>query len=71
MGTKFKKIKYFGSSHCGTVETNLTRSHEVADSIPLLAQGLQIWHSRELWCRPQTWLGSDVAVAKAGSCSSN
>ena len=28
----------FGSSHYGSVETNLTRNHEVADSIPGLAQ---------------------------------
>ena len=26
------------SSHCGTVKTNLTRKHEVAGSIPGLAQ---------------------------------
>ena len=26
------------SSHCGSVETNLTRNHEVAGSIPVLAQ---------------------------------
>jgi len=25
-------------SHCGTAETNLTRNHEVAGSIPDLAQ---------------------------------
>ena len=28
----------FGSSHRGSVETNLTRNHEVAGSIPVLAQ---------------------------------
>ena len=27
-----------GSSRCGTVETNLTRNHEVAGSMPGLAQ---------------------------------
>ena len=27
-----------GSSHCGAAETNLTRNHEVAGSIPGLAQ---------------------------------
>ena len=25
--------------------------------------GFRIWHCCELWCRPQTWLGSGVAVA--------
>ena len=35
--------------------------------------GLRIQHCRELWCRSQTRLGSGVAVAVAvaGSCSSN
>ena len=28
----------FQNSHCGTAETNLTRNHEVAGSIPGLAQ---------------------------------
>ena len=34
---------------------------------------LRIWHCHELWCRPQRWLRSciAVAVAKAGSCSSD
>ena len=35
--------------------------------------GLGIWHCHELWCRLQTQLGSSiaVAVASAGSCSSD
>ena len=33
-----KKKKTSRSSHCGTVETNLTGNHEVAGSIPGLAQ---------------------------------
>ena len=35
--------------------------------------GLRIQCCRELWCRSQTWLGSDVAVAvvEAHSYSSN
>ena len=35
--------------------------------------GLRIQHFHELWCRPQMWLGSGVAVAvvKAGSYSSD
>ena len=32
------KFKDLGSSHCGTVEMNLTRNHEVEGSIPGLAQ---------------------------------
>ena len=43
--------------------------------VPSLASlsGLRIWHCRGLWCRLQTPLGSGaaVAVAWAGSCSSN
>ena len=39
-GTDQSTIKDFevGSSHCGTVETNPTRNHEVVGSIPGLAQ---------------------------------
>ena len=33
--------------------------------------GSGIPHCRELWCSLQTRLGSHVAVAQAGSCSSN
>ena len=43
--------KVFRSSHHGAVETNLTRNHEVAGSIPDLAQWVEdpvlLW----LWCR--------------------
>ena len=54
---------------CGTADTNPTRNHEVAGSIP----GLRIWCCHELWCKPQTRLGSGVAVALAyaGSYSSD
>ena len=31
--------------------------------------GLRIWHSCELWCRSQVWLGSGMAVAS--SCISD
>ena len=39
--------------------TNLTRNHEVSGSIPGRVQ-LRIWQCRELWCRWQTWLRSDL-----------
>ena len=34
----YLKISLHGSSHCGTVETNLTSIHEDVGSIPGLAQ---------------------------------
>ena len=40
---------------------NLTRNHEVVGSIPVSLSGLRIWYCHKLWCRWQTWLGSDVA----------
>ena len=36
-----------------------------------LFSGLRIWHCHELWCKLKMRLGFDVAVAEAGSCSSN
>ena len=41
-------------------------------SLALLSE-LRMQRCRELWCRSQMWLGSGVAVAvaKAGSCSSD
>ena len=54
--------------------TNLPRNHGVAGSIPGLAQwlsGLRIRHCHEPWYRSQMRLGSGVAVAKAGSYSSD
>ena len=35
------KKKGGGSSHCGRVKTDLTRNHEVAGSIPDLAQWVE------------------------------
>ena len=45
--------------------TNPTRNHEVAVSVPGLAQWVKdlALRCRELWCRLQTQLGSGVAVA--------
>ena len=36
-----------------------------------LPSGLRIWHCHELWCRLQTRLRPSVAVAVAGSYSSD
>ena len=66
----------------GQLLTNLTKNHEVSGLIPGLAQvsglipglaRLRIQGCHELWCRPQTRLGSHVAVALvwAGSYSSD
>ena len=49
------------SSHCGAVEINPTRNHEVAGSIPGLAQWVK--DLTLLWCRSQTRLGSGVVVS--------
>ena len=47
-------VFYKNTSHCGTVEANMSRDHEVVVSIPGLASGLRIWHCRKLCCRLQT-----------------
>ena len=60
---KIKRVLKYRNSHHGAVETNPTRNHEVAGSIPGLVRGLRIWHCHELRCRSQTGLKSGVAVA--------
>ena len=54
-----------GSSRRDTWLMNPTGNHEVAGSVPALAQWVNdpIRRCRELWCRLQTRLGSRVAVA--------
>ena len=66
-------LKKWRSSHCGAVEMNLTRNHEVAGSIPPLTQWVKDPASSALWCRLQMRLGSGMAVAVAvvGSSSSD
>ena len=39
--SKKKKKKGTWSSHCGSVETNLTSTHEGTDSVPSLTQGVK------------------------------
>ena len=51
--------KHFWSSHCGSVERNLTSIHENTGSIPGLAQWVKDLVLLWLWCRP-------VAVAPIG-----
>ena len=52
---------------------NPTSTHKDAGSIPALLNGLRIRCYRYLRCRSQMqpWSGVAVAVAEAGTCSSN
>ena len=46
------KVFHFGSSHCGSAETNLTSIHEASGSIPGLAQWVKVLALIWLWHRP-------------------
>ena len=61
MAAALKRMKESGVPVVAQWLTNPTRNHEVAGSIPALAQWVR--RCRELWCRSQTRLGSRVAVA--------
>ena len=66
--TKLTKNESVKQTHCrvpfmAQQLTILTRIHEDAGSIPGLTQWVTHLALHELWCRPQTWLGSGVAGA--------
>jgi len=73
LGRMPMKIYPLGSFRRGAVEMNLTRNHKVVVRSLASLSGLRIWRCYELWCRLQMRLGSgvSVAVAQAGSCSSD
>ena len=56
---------------CSSAVTNPTSIHEDVGLIPSLCQWVKDSGCCELSCRSQTQLGSWVAVAVAGSCSSD
>ena len=68
----FSKLAYRSSHRGSAVRTWLVSMRMRIRSLALLS-GLRIWYCQELWYRSQMWLRSctAVAVAKAGSCSSN
>ena len=62
--------KQVQSSHCGTVETIRLISMRIQVQSLALLSGLGIQHCHKLWYGLQAQLGSHVAAAVAGSCSS-
>ena len=62
MGTQeLLEIAESWSTHCGTVEMNLTRNHEVGVQSLALLSRLRIRHCCELWYRNLS-LGLDLAL---------
>ena len=55
--------KYVRSSHCGSAVMNPTSIREDAGLIPGRLSGLRIRCCSKLWCRSQTRLKSDIAMA--------
>ena len=49
--------------HHGSALTKLTSTNEDTGSIPASLNGLGIQHFCELWCRLQTQIRSDIAMA--------
>ena len=66
-----KSFRTSGSSHHGSGIRNLTGVHEEEGSIPGLSQWVKDPVVPQLQRRLKVQLGSAVAVAVAGSCSSN
>ena len=60
------QIEKMNSSHCGSVEMNLTSIHvDTGSQFLALFSRLRIRCCCELWCGLQMWLRSGIAVAVA------
>ena len=68
---KKKKERNSRSSHVAQWVKDPNSIPEDVASIPGLLSGLRIQHCHRLWRRSQMWLRSVMAVASAGSYSSN